>query len=440
MKFVPEPSLEHFALVKIVIALWNRSDVRCSIAKFSFRLPVWNRLEEWQNIEVRVMEKVPRLPLPKFLNERIKSFVRPIGIQILKWIEYHREDHYIQINLPAEICWTPQGTIDKRKTAEILVKEEKLDITIRYNLACIYCLENNISELWSKVPKSFRESFSYTGRNHGKLFIFWEKEMLEKKFGLHYHPKSSIQSVFEFSAMCGNKAATEYFLPKLTARERNQSLLKTAQNVQGAEVLCFLLSQMDEEQKTQIFIIRPCKVLHCFLNWPLQSLFIEMADLMWDFLSACDYSTLLVDVIEKIKLGYTDWNYQNLFGMFWLKSPSNFKTYVIDTCGSVLTELFHIKYKESLKFIIRNVSLTEKKKIIYADVVQKVCEKLFLEENWDLLGFLIHECLPSEYEMMEFRKKFEIRRNIKYNLTKNKQKWNQLFSLNNQSLSLYIKN
>ena len=38
-------------------------------------------------------------------------------------------------------------------------------------------------------------------------------------------------------------------------------------------------------------------------------------------------------------------------------------------------------------------------------------------------------------EMMDFRKKFETRRNVKYNLTWNMQKWNKLFSLCDQSLS-----
>lgn len=52
-------------------------------------------------------------------------------------MEYHDRNSYLGINLPDELRWTPQGTVDKKKTAEALIKDESLDITRRYKLACI---------------------------------------------------------------------------------------------------------------------------------------------------------------------------------------------------------------------------------------------------------------------------------------------------------------
>lgn len=58
-----------------------------------------------------------------------------------------------------EFCWTPHGAIDKKKKAQVRVKDEKLDVIRRQNLAWNYCLENDFVLLWNKVPKLYRKCF-----------------------------------------------------------------------------------------------------------------------------------------------------------------------------------------------------------------------------------------------------------------------------------------
>lgn len=228
MKLVLEPSLEQFALVKLVTAMWNGRDVRALMSNFSFRLHLLNGHANWQNIENKVIDNVSDLPLPKIFHEKIKLFVKPIGFQILIWMGLHCEDRYPHLKLPAEFCWTSHGMIDKKKTAEMLIKDGKIHITDRYKLACIYCLENSIPKLWYEMAETNRESFSYRGVYQGTMFLFWENVMLSKELMLYYHSNWSVQSLFESSALCGNKTATEYFFVKLTPEQKEESLVRVA--------------------------------------------------------------------------------------------------------------------------------------------------------------------------------------------------------------------
>ncbi|GBM14348.1 hypothetical protein AVEN_55341-1 [Araneus ventricosus] len=156
MNYTLMPSLEHIALVKVATTLWNQDDIRALIEKFYSEIVSGRRIrEKWQVIEDKVVEKLPQLSQPEPLKSEILGFIKPIGSQILKWLEYHIKNCQLHMKLP-NLCWTPEGTVDKKKTAEVLSKDENLDITRRYELACIYCLEDDIPELWNKIPKNHR--------------------------------------------------------------------------------------------------------------------------------------------------------------------------------------------------------------------------------------------------------------------------------------------
>ncbi|KAL7634704.1 UNVERIFIED_CONTAM: hypothetical protein RMT77_015081 [Armadillidium vulgare] len=295
--YILRPSLEHITLVKIAITLWKQYDIRALTARFYFRSTILSeRLKEWQVVEDKVIEKIPELLLPGPLKKKVLDFIKPIGLEMIKWREYYDQNSYLGIDLPNELCWNSQGTIDQKRTAEVLIKDGNLDINIRYRLACIYCLENDIRELWNKIPENHRKSF-YSEEDPSEvrqpnLVILWTYDikggvnkldnMIER---IWLRKCSPYQFAFEYAAVGGNKAAVEYFLQKLTSREREESLVRYAGYVAKrrcdsytnctdlptecyADVLCFLLSQMDEEQQTEVFKSYPWKVLKCLLDWP----------------------------------------------------------------------------------------------------------------------------------------------------------------------------
>lgn len=463
MNYILKPSLEHITLVKIAITLWNQDDIRALTARFYFRsLILSERRKEWQIVEDRVIEKIPGLLLPGPLEKKVLNFIKPIGLEILKWREYHDQNFYLGIDLPNELCWTSQGTVDQKKTAEVLIKDENLDITIRYRLACIYCLEDDIRELWNKIPENRRKSF-YSEEDPRKvrqqeLVVLWtydikgEVNKLDNMIERRWQSKCSpYQYAFEYAAVGGNKAAAEYFLQKLTSKEREESLVRSAGYVANrrcnssrnrtdlpkecyADVLCFLLSQMDKEQEAEVFKGYPRKVLKCFLNWPWQSLFMEAATRMLNFLFEKDCHYFLREMADKAIEGSKDYNYQKLFGEFWQQSPNAYKRYVIDQCASgfLLSKLFKVKDEKNIKLILKDATLIEKKKLIFCDRGKDICQDLVYGDEWGLLKSFILECASSKDEVIKFKEEFKeliIRRHSEEKLEREKGMWNKFFQL-----------
>lgn len=481
MDYILKPSTEKQELVKKAIELWNQDDIRDLIKKFYFLLFDGNKQKEWQKIEDKVAEKVSQLVLTESLKEKILGFIKPIGLQIIKWRKYHEDflsaRKFIR-NSINKIYWTPEGTIDKKKTAQELVKDEGLDVVQLYKLACIYCLEDEIKELWEQVPKRTQEYIYNKGQpsfaNEHGLVVFWTYElkgelaklndlMEEIKIiedneveyiGDNKVTEGIYQLAFGYAARRGNKAAVEYFLQKLTPKERKECLVKFAgvtaklrcismqRNLRSyfpkeynTEVLCFLLAQMSEEEQVEVFKSYSSEVLECLLDWPYQDFFIETAQRMWGVLPEKDCDYLLRIVINKVLNNYKDYNYQELFRKFWHESPIANRKYVIDkfiSGGTLLSKLLKVEDKENISLVLKDVTAAEKEKLISCYEGQNICASLSYNNKWDLLKFFIGECIISQEVMTKFKEEFKERNTWYYSkeqFTKSKDMWDKFFGL-----------
>ncbi|XP_067139090.1 uncharacterized protein [Centruroides vittatus] len=428
------PSLEHRTFVKIAITSWNQGDIRALASKFYFSSPILNigkRKKEWPKVEDEVIKRVLKLSLPKSLKEELSSFVEAVGWQILTWIDFHNKRCNFVINLPNEFFWTPEDAIDKEKTSQMLVQDKNLDIVGRYRLACTYCLEDHIFILWNQLSgkKLYGKDLRNIRINKSPLVSFWSHDIEGEIVQLGDIMKRYCQ---DESVIPCNKAATRYFLKKLTSDEgKKRVLVKTAGYVANrrcdsarnrtdfpkehyADVLCFLLSQMDEEQQTEVFKSYPYKVLKCFLDWPWQSLFMETANHMWDFLSEGKYDLLLRIIVDKVINGYKDCNYQNRFGEFWQQN------------------LFKVEDKENVRLILKNATVKEKEEIIFYYKGQNICERLIYNNEWGSLKFFVQECISSKDIKVKFKEEFKeriIRRRSEETLEKEKDMWSKFFQL-----------
>ena len=214
---------------------------------------------------------------------------------------------------------------------------------------------------------------------------------VENKLNRRYSP---YQYALEYSAECGNKVAVNYFWQKLNPQERERILVRAVNIVARkrfycrrkhtyffkehyTEVLCFFLSQMEEHQQTEVFKSYPFEILLCFLEWPFQSFFIEIANHTWNILSGDNYYCILRLIINKVMDGYKDYNYRKLFGEFWDKGPITHKKHCLNmyvSDSSFLLELLKIKDEGNIRLILKNATIKEKEKILLASM--DVCEYL----------------------------------------------------------------
>lgn len=434
MNYILKPSLEHIAIVKVATTLWNPHDIRNLMAQFCIPLHTRQLRKKWPKIEGIILGKVSQLPLPELLKKKTLSFIRHIGIEILNWIEYHCDKLGFNIGIPDVFYWIPRGAVDKQKTAEVLIRDEGIGITTRYKLACTYCLEESIPDLWNKIPEDCKMHF-YSEEDpiyvmQQDLVILWtydikgEVSKVRNMFETISNRRCSpYQYAFEYAASVGNGVATEYFLQKLNSRERKESFIRTAGSVATGrmeyyneqflkeyypDILCILLSQMENEQQLELFKSHSYHVLKCFLDWPRQNFFLETASHLWNFLPDVLYEVLLRKIVDKLKEGCKDFNYQRLFGEVWQQSPNALKKYVLDgyTISYLLSVLFKIRDKNNIKLIFQDATFNVKNKVIYSLNGIDICENLIEGEEWGLLRFFIQECLSSKDEVFKFRVHF----------------------------------
>lgn len=393
MNFPLKLSLEHIALVKIAITLWNKHDVRTSVEQSSFsrsvddgcRIPIELK-GEWKNIEEKVALNVSQLAISTHLKEKVLCYTQAVGIQILKWMQYHIKCCNYDLGLPNKFCWSPRGTIDKRKTAEMLLKDESIDIITRYKLACTYCLEGDIFKLWNKIPENRKlesDNLSFDNEDiieispNMDLLDYWGKYVTEDEEGKDHMIYFDGPYMLKRAAQGGNQAATEYFFLQQIEREELrvwaafQALCKREclYGITGppqlycSEVLCFLLSVMNNEQQLTVFQKYPIQTLHCLLDWPWQNFFIEIVSQVWSFLPDSCYPSLLIIIIDKMKAGYKDHNYQKLFRYVWQQIPHSYKSGIINDTNfySSFHVLLQLNDRENIKLIFEDTSLAEKK-------------------------------------------------------------------------------
>ncbi|GBN01426.1 hypothetical protein AVEN_3177-1 [Araneus ventricosus] len=413
-------SLEEIALRRVVTRLWNES-VFDSGEKLRYI---------WDIVEGEVKDKVSKLMLPESFKKRIMHLVRPIGSGILNWQVYH-EDNFIaagevfDLHILQQLRWTYAGAIDYRKTAEELIRLEMFDVKKRYELACFYCLEDKIPLLWEefceKYKGSFREKmlpFLETPLTHYWACILKgeESNLGQTHERLISSPFSFNQFAFKRTALKGNRAATEYFFQKLTDEEREPFFIFhvveaviggrfrnsfklhcnfPVENLSG--VLCYLLSIMSPEQQMQVFRKYSCEVLICFLVWPLENLFLDIADICWSLIPERQYAWLLYNIHEDIRtLGYY---LGNLFQKFFLGSPRNFRKFFVMHEGlsrPLFSEYFHAEDTETIEVIFRNIDAADRPILVFCGGhVHRILCDFILSGRWHIVKVCIREARLS---------------------------------------------
>lgn len=448
MEFIHKQTLESTSFVKIAVLLWNQQDVRELVAEFTNSnlfsqndgdlalQPVFTlRKEKWQKIEDQVTSKLVKLNLPVIMKDKMLGFVQSVGLQILKFLEYHRRYYCLRLNSPNKICWTPQGTIDKKKTAEFLVGDERVAITTRYKLACIYCLEDSIFQIFYRLSESEKGMFysEEDPRNvlQPKLVVFWgyyvngEVDKMKNYVRTYLNYRCCYIYMFKCAAESGNKAATEYFLQKLSPVQK--PLVSTALDVISkhrdsspkiidpareyyTEVFCFLLSQMSEEQQIRVFETKPAEVMCCFLDWPWQSFFPEIVRQLWNFLPLTCYHFVFESILYKLCVGYKDYDYEKAFRDIWQQISDDKKRYVMnnDNIIRILKMLLRAKDEENFKFIFQNATLIDYKfQLIFGFEGHYLCKLMIDCDKWDLFKYFVHLLISSKGEMIKFKKSFE---------------------------------
>ncbi|GBL85555.1 hypothetical protein AVEN_34705-1 [Araneus ventricosus] len=180
------PSLQHLAAVRVALTVYNDDIIRFLDElylreKYDVLDPHHFNLKEerWIRKCIKKTRKKLCKCLPKSLRNPVVHIIQPIVAEIHFWARDHfpiikriEKRHYKN-----SLCWKSEGTIDRTKTAKQLVRNESIDKTVRFVMACIYFLENDVVHLWQSMTADERQNIFLIDSN--TAVDFWMKWLRE---------------------------------------------------------------------------------------------------------------------------------------------------------------------------------------------------------------------------------------------------------------------
>ncbi len=509
MKYILMPPLKDIAAVKVAVDVCNHIDVKKEILcahwlDYDTFKSGWNddRKKQWNNIvEKKAVVVIESLCLPKQLEERVANMINPIAMRMLSWAKYHEGtfdfSRSYSINFLNSSLFTSHGTIDNKIAAEELVRDESLGIYQRYRLACIYFLKRCIPNLWQQMPEEYRSSFyNIKGPekvNQPELVRLWSYYLMGKineLIGREIIGKENLfwRYAFEKAVESGNEVVARCCWGGFSPRRREELVIDAAMKIiqnrarRGEDVirsifsnitddrivfrdqkyddrkeswipsdyyidiLCFLLSEMREDQKVKFFkkdieIMGYSRVLKYFLDWPYQNLFMEVAKLMWEILPEKNYADLLLKITDKIEIKKgcstrlkhreeESHDYRILLKEFWCQSSDHYKRYVLsdkkidkdhilNQGKELLQKLFELENfnhvdEENIRLILGDATPEEKANIISSEDNRRIYRKAIEYGRFELVDLFIDLNGLSKERTLQFKKELIFSSDEKY--------------------------
>ncbi|GFT08047.1 RNase H domain-containing protein [Nephila pilipes] len=314
------PSLQQIATVKLATIVFNDASVNAVEKLLEIPLCL---------LPIELLEKIMDNLLPEYvqvssLAEKVRKLARPISLEIEEWKEYHSRLLDTSVDFQNYFVWKTLGTIDSEATALSLIQSDRLEVGCRFALACFYCFEDFIPRLW-KERSPFRKTRIVCRSEIVRVWVNW----------LENGCKGSIresESFVYWAIRDDNPFATRYLLEGLTPEKRKSFLASiTYKTDVSIAVLHVCFSQMDDCQRTELFQKCPFKLLKCFLNWPMQSQFLEKAKSAFQYLDVREFIELLFFIfLQRILADWKDFDYPDLLTKFWKLSPPALKITVLN--------------------------------------------------------------------------------------------------------------
>ncbi|GBM48026.1 hypothetical protein AVEN_34356-1 [Araneus ventricosus] len=217
-----------------------------------------------------------------------------------------------------------EGTIDRTKTAEKIVRDENVDIKTRFQIACIYCLEDSVQSLWTTLDvnsetEEYETPFNTRVNGMVHLWVYWMSEGPRYPFGLLAREDCALKCLL----LRSNGSVPKFYpLIRSLSPEHRREYFKYLSLSDVDDFRSCLYHVTNEEQK-EIMKLHARRVLLIHMEWPLACVFLDVAEKMWEFLSYSSFTHVLeLLVFAKNK---ADFDYEHLTAEFWKRCPDDFR-------------------------------------------------------------------------------------------------------------------
>ncbi|GFS52957.1 uncharacterized protein NPIL_596201 [Nephila pilipes] len=492
------PPLPIFVTDPEILSKWSQSSLHnpslCDL-EISCDLIDEREVEQWDAAVDKQCQRLTEGMCPT-LKQGVQAWLNRIALEYLSYSRrqemlFGMSRYFLMDVLPLE-CWIKAGRLDEKMLAERLLKDDRLTVLQRYRIACVYCLHVHIPQLWNGLTKQEKQSLipelvdikSFQQSRNPDLF--WTDAFGEILPQTKYQWSKAAMLVMRN----GSRVARISFSKSL--EERNQrnividlalqfhqiwqfNHLKTYTDWKKAlilnrmyrtrftrsfecfnlpsyysELMCFYLSQMDEEQQLTFFRqvfqrdYSNC-ILECYLDWPHQDDFIPTISRLWGIIPKYMFVQCLLTLASKYtesccKEGLASldkeiryYDYRSMLQTLWEETPDDYKRYLyrdennhgFHSGNEVRMLLLQLLKRSPLeeedevlfKQIFCYQTLEKRKALMCSFTGKTIYAVLSRKEKWYFFNCLLEECVPEE-EISSFKRQFYL------------SKWGRRLSLN----------
>ncbi|KAL7632203.1 UNVERIFIED_CONTAM: hypothetical protein RMT77_017471 [Armadillidium vulgare] len=401
--------LEDLCGIQMAIELANKLEFKKEILRlpdFDLDCSLWyDESEPWfENMEKKVLDALGKLPFG--LREKIPI---PVVIfclsQSMEWAKFHKEEFDLPFEYSCSFLrsslFTSKGILNKEKAAREILKDTELSPSLKFCIACHYCLSDVIPVLWEQLPEDKRpkienkvleNSFCIEGRN--KMADLWSYSLLgelqfilkktKDNFSLYKFKKSLKYNVL--GRDCGDVAFKKCF-EELNESEKEKALIFSRNKLRSLicniesfgsyrsihlfplqlflpfqkyiEMAIFFLRHLDERQLMVFFEpVLLHYVLFHLLSWPNQHLFMDVVSQFWEALPDTGFCLLLhrIVILMKNKSSSQLCDYHNILRDFWIQSSPSLKSFFFRLEGINERDMYSVfTYEERINYFMHHL-------------------------------------------------------------------------------------
>ncbi|GFY79553.1 uncharacterized protein TNIN_425951 [Trichonephila inaurata madagascariensis] len=282
--------------------------------------------------EARRIRKKRETSFDKRRQGEIIALIKPIVLDVTFWRQDHREIFTTKKESCLKFCFNEDGTVDRIKTAELLINSKRLSVRTRFVLACQYWSRWDVFIFFKKLPRATRYGILLEFKKGNRIFNEHEEEVVQ---WIKLYQKREFSEAmpwgYRFSLNWQCVSIQSRIVNYLSQEDKNFIFKAVFEDTNLMHVGRFCLSRMSTDHREQLLTRFPAKVLSIYLLWPYHNYFLDAANKVWDCLPEHHFICLLhIIICQKIVAIWEDFDYVDLLRQFWQESPDHFKQYAED--------------------------------------------------------------------------------------------------------------
>ena len=402
-------SLQELATTQIAIQFWAHKNAHMQIKLSGLE----NYLRKKKLYEY-ILQNIKLLILPKRLRQNVEYMIVLTGTEVLVFmymvIKNTESLKYCMELILQNVCWTSQGTVNKKRSAEALVDCDKISLKDRLRIACHYCLEDKINKLAMLMPEDAMENENYycaimklfKNINIAKEHFKMTSTLVDYRMYYGYLIQNCIKYDDENA-----EAILQYCWLQLPKDGQMNSLKNSAYlcyyNLENVNIYQFCALKQEEKYHLLHCEDFTLSILKTLVEWRWLPFFLSTLHSVIDFISQDKVINLIEYIINFTSITELKERYRDTVLQILQTYRTTKLTEMHKNCENLVWICLEANEIDAVKEILIAATSEEKKQMLMTGKGKTNLRSLIQKRNWDTFTSYVNFMLSSEDDRQNFK-------------------------------------